>query len=84
MASLVKKVDDAVNASRVGRFFEMPERQTTFSIELQGALATFMSMAYILAVNPRILSDSGGPCVVGEDGNIFGDEYSQCMCDVSV
>lgn len=33
-------------------------------------LATFMSMAYILAVNPRILADSGGPCpteILGTD-----------------
>ena len=38
------------------------ERGTSFSTELAGASATFLTMAYILAVNPRILADSGGPC----------------------
>lgn len=35
-------------------------------------------MAYILAVNPRILAESGGPCEWG-DGGPDGDEYLQCM-----
>ena len=35
-------------------------------------------MAYILAVNPRILADSGGPCEYG-DGGPFGDEYEVCL-----
>lgn len=47
----------------LARFFQMEERGTTFFREFGGAVATFMTMAYILAVNPRILSDSGGPCV---------------------
>ena len=37
--------------------------------------------AYILAVNPRILSDSGGPCEPPGD-DIFAPEYSQCIEDV--
>ena len=37
-------------------------------------------MAYILAVNPRILADSGGPCVADpEDGGIFGEAYEECL-----
>ena len=47
---------------------------------VRGASATFLSMAYILAVNPRILADSGGPCVPNEaDGGIFGETYTSCM-----
>jgi AGZA family xanthine/uracil permease-like MFS transporter len=72
------KVNGAVNESFIGRFFEMKERNTNFTTELRGATATFMSMAYILAVNPRILADSGGPCVVDEDG-IFGPAYEACL-----
>lgn len=63
MSSIVKKVDDAVQGSFIGRFFEMEERKARFSTELKGAMATFMTMAYIFAVNPRIMADSGGPCV---------------------
>jgi AGZA family xanthine/uracil permease-like MFS transporter len=40
-------------------------------------------MAYILAVNPRILADSGGPCEWCDEGdgvlNPSCDEYMQCM-----
>lgn len=44
------------------------------------ATATFLTMAYILAVNPRILADSGGPCVADpEDGGIFGEAYEECL-----
>jgi AGZA family xanthine/uracil permease-like MFS transporter len=35
-------------------------------------------MAYILAVNPRILSESGGPCEYGEGGP-DSVEYGLCM-----
>lgn len=80
MTSFIQKIDDSVQHSFLEKFFEMEERNTKFSIELQGALATFMSMAYILAVNPRILSDSGGPCVPDpNDGGIFGPSYLDCM-----
>jgi adenine/guanine/hypoxanthine permease len=83
MADTVEKINAAVNNSFIGRFFEMNERKTTFTAELRGATATFMSMAYILAVNPRILADSGGPCVPStDDGGIFGDSYAKCMEDV--
>jgi AGZA family xanthine/uracil permease-like MFS transporter len=59
----------------------MKERGATVRKELVGAFATFMSMAYILAVNPRILSDSGGPCVPDPEelGGIFGSEYNSCI-----
>ena len=83
MADTVEKINAAVSNSFIGRFFEMNERKTTFTAELRGATATFMSMAYILAVNPRILADSGGPCVPStDDGGIFGDSYAKCMEDV--
>jgi adenine/guanine/hypoxanthine permease len=79
----VENINNYVQESFVGRFFEMEKRKTTFLIELRGATATFMSMAYILAVNPRILADSGGPCVPNEaDGGIFGETYAACVEDI--
>jgi AGZA family xanthine/uracil permease-like MFS transporter len=74
----VANMNESINASFVGRFFEMETRKTNFTTELRGAMATFMSMSYILAVNPRILSDSGGPCVPDDDG-IFGPAYTECL-----
>jgi AGZA family xanthine/uracil permease-like MFS transporter len=41
------------------RFFQISARHSTVSRELRGALATFLTMAYILAVNPAILADAG-------------------------
>jgi AGZA family xanthine/uracil permease-like MFS transporter len=39
--------------------------------------------AYILAVNPRILADSGGPCIPNQDdGGIFGPTYGQCLEEI--
>jgi AGZA family xanthine/uracil permease-like MFS transporter len=75
---ILNRMNEAVNRSFIGNHFEMKERNTTFTKEFRGATATFMSMAYTLAVSPRILADSGGPCVPDEDG-IFGPEYETCL-----
>mmetsp|Transcript_35834 Transcript_35834/g.85428 ORF Transcript_35834/g.85428 Transcript_35834/m.85428 type:complete len:557 (+) Transcript_35834:266-1936(+) len=77
---MIASINQKVDASFVGRFFKFEERGTTFSTEWAGATATFLTMAYILAVNPRILADSGGPCVADpEDGGIFGEAYEECL-----
>ena len=57
MSGVLQKLDDAFQGSKPAQFFKMQERGTTLSTEFKGALATFMSMAYILAVNPRILAE---------------------------
>ncbi len=41
------------------RFFALKERQTSVSQEVVAGLTTFAAMAYILAVNPAILSTTG-------------------------
>ncbi len=41
------------------KFFKLGERNTTVSKEIIGGITTFLAMAYILAVNPSILSASG-------------------------
>lgn len=41
------------------KFFKLKERNTTVSKEIIGGITTFLAMAYILAVNPNILSASG-------------------------
>ena len=41
------------------KFFKLQERNTTISKEIIGGITTFLAMAYILAVNPGILSASG-------------------------
>ncbi|WP_377892293.1 NCS2 family permease [Alkalihalobacillus sp. R86527] len=40
-------------------FFQLTERDTTFKKETLAGVTTFLSMAYILVVNPIILSEAG-------------------------
>ena len=41
------------------KFFKLKENKTTVRTEVVAGITTFMTMAYILAVNPSILSASG-------------------------
>ncbi len=41
------------------KFFKLKQHNTNIKTEVIAGLTTFMTMAYILAVNPRILSDAG-------------------------
>jgi adenine/guanine/hypoxanthine permease len=41
--------------------FHLEENQTTVRRELLAGLTTFMTMAYVVVVNPRILSEAGMP-----------------------
>ncbi len=41
------------------KFFAIQQRGSTVRTELIAGLTTFMTMAYILAVNPNVLSDAG-------------------------
>jgi AGZA family xanthine/uracil permease-like MFS transporter len=43
------------------RYFGLLENQTTIRQEFIGGLTTFMTMAYIVVVNPQILSQTGMP-----------------------
>jgi AGZA family xanthine/uracil permease-like MFS transporter len=43
------------------RYFQLAENQTTVRRELLGGLTTFMTMAYIIVVNPQILAQAGMP-----------------------
>lgn len=55
-----------VAKSRVGKRFKLSERNSSFTTELRAGTATFLTMAYILAVNASILTDSGGTCSVSD------------------
>jgi len=43
------------------RWFRLKENETTVGRELFAGLTTFMAMAYVVVVNPRILSEGGMP-----------------------
>ncbi|KAL4556959.1 hypothetical protein LXL04_035128 [Taraxacum kok-saghyz] len=64
--SSLTRLNTFVGKTRIGKRFKLNERSTTFTTELRAGTATFLTMAYILAVNASILSDSGGPCSVSD------------------
>lgn len=64
--SLSTRLNSYVANTRVGKRFKLAERNTTFTTELRAGTATFLTMAYILAVNASILTDSGGTCSVSD------------------
>ena len=45
----------------LGRLFRLNRNRTTVRTEIVAGVTTFMTMAYILAVNPNILSQAGIP-----------------------
>ncbi len=44
------------------RLFKLGENRTSVKTEVAAGVTTFMTMAYILAVNPKVLSSAGVPC----------------------
>ena len=51
----------------ISRYFKFEENQTSVRQELLGGLTTFVTMAYIVVVNPQILAQAGMPA----DGVVF-------------
>ncbi len=45
----------------IARYFGLAENQSTIRNEFLGGLTTFLTMAYIVVVNPQILSQAGMP-----------------------
>ena len=57
------------------RVFHLEENKTTVRRELFAGLTTFMAMAYVVVVNPRILSEGGMPA----DGVLFATCLSAAL-----
>ncbi|KAK5632392.1 hypothetical protein RRF57_008107 [Xylaria bambusicola] len=92
----VREINEKVARSAAGRWFRLdgsghPKQRkgSLFFTEIRAGIAAFFAMAYILAVNASILSDSGGekgPCVcahTAEDPTCVMDtEYLLCVAEV--
>lgn len=62
--------ETASNQSGINRFFQINQRGSTVSAEIRGGIATFFTMAYIVVLNPLILTsvpDSTGEYLAGGD-----------------
>jgi len=60
------------------RLFDLTGRRTTVRRELRGALATFLTMSYILFVNPSILKAAGVP----EDSAVACTALAAGLCSI--
>ncbi|MDQ4075581.1 MAG: NCS2 family permease [Chloroflexota bacterium] len=60
--------------SAIASFFRFDERESTLRRELWAGLTTFMVMAYIIFVNPAILSFAGIPSLQG-----LGPDFNQVL-----
>lgn len=47
------------NESLANKIFRLKEKKTNVKTEIMAGITTFMTMSYILAVNPQILGDAG-------------------------
>jgi AGZA family xanthine/uracil permease-like MFS transporter len=68
-----------VQTSRLDRFFDISARGSTVGRELRGGLVTFFTMAYIIVLNPIILSQA-----VDETGAYIGGGSDQAQAFVMV
>src|SRR5262245_1583908 len=61
MATYNSASDQNFVTSIFDRVFKLSENNTTIRIEIAAGLTTFLTMAYIIFVNPKILSEAGVP-----------------------
>ncbi|KAM3549765.1 hypothetical protein ARSEF4850_008681 [Beauveria asiatica] len=87
------KVDSRVAKSFIGRWFRLDgsghprERKGSYFLtEMRAGLTTFFAMAYILAVNSSIVSESGGTCVcnAGPDDPLCNADQDYAICVLAI
>ncbi|KQN69377.1 guanine permease [Duganella sp. Leaf61] len=70
--------------SQISRFFQLPEHGSNVRTEVVAGITTFLTMAYIIFVNPTILGDAGMPrdavfvatCVAAAIGSLIMGLYA--------
>ena len=61
------------------RWFELSRRRATVGGEVRGGFTTFMVMAYIIFVNPAILSFAGIPPLAGQGPSFAATQAATCL-----
>ncbi|KAF1923566.1 purine transporter [Didymella exigua CBS 183.55] len=92
-AAYKARLNDIVSGSIVGRYFHLEGsghpneiKGARFTTELRAGLTTFFTMAYIIAVNASVLTDSGATCVCNDtiDPTCLKDAaYNLCLVEVN-
>jgi adenine/guanine/hypoxanthine permease len=65
----------AGTTGRLDRYFRLTENNTTVRREMLGGVTTFMTMAYIIVVNPQMLAQTGMPA----EGVLFATCFSAAI-----
>ncbi len=65
----------------LSRLFKLPQHGTTVRTELIAGMTTFLTMVYIVFVNPQILGAAQMDPKVGNDSNLLIVFYVQIMPD---
>ncbi|CAG8525210.1 7081_t:CDS:2, partial [Gigaspora rosea] len=88
---MLDKFNNAIADTPFGRYFKLKNsgapnaRDTNFTTELHAGLTTFVTMAYIIAVNATVITDSGGPCVCNPNSTdlcVTDPDYLACQATV--
>ena len=69
------------------KLFKLKENNTTVKTEVLAGITTFMTMAYILAVNPSILAAAGmdqGSVYCNCVGGMFRNDVDGNFCKLSI
>jgi len=65
--------------SALARYFDLDARGATPAGELRAGFTTFMVMAYIIFVNPAILSFAGVPALAGKGPPFAATQAATCL-----
>lgn len=65
---------------KIKKFFDLDGRKTSFSVELIAGITTFMTMAYVLVVQPSAIVGFAGNSVVDVNGVMISKEAIVITC----
>lgn len=88
MEKLSHKLNHWAAHNFIGKYFDFHNRKTKLTQEMRAGTATFLTLAYVLAVNSAILSSTGGPCIsegqcqVGVPPDVQGGACRDCVQEV--
>ena len=73
----------AALTARLNTFFALPERGTDLRTEVLAGMTTFLTMAYIVLVNPSILGQAGLPVAAVAAATCFAAGFASILMGVS-
>lgn len=75
----IPEAPDAAPSGKLDRFFALTERGTTARTEVLAGMTTFLTMAYIVLVNPAILGSAGMPVASVAAATCFAAAFASIL-----